>query len=225
MGPRVARRAGPGPRIRTSPGAWLTSSRPGSVDPGQVHPDLALTHLTPLLGSLLSEGEAGLCDRELVEAVRLVSGASGVALWRELGEPGEDWRAVLEVGSAQALPAPEQVHAVLCGALDGELGERARVLGPFWPTPCAQPAGSPRGRGLAVSLGGPCDGDLELVEALLLLFARVEAVGGPVPGSDALPAPLPYPRPPSESGDGSADVTRADEAQDSDEWGHPDPDA
>lgn len=185
--------AGSGTRIRAASEVGLTSSQRGPVDACRVRPDLDLTPLTPLLGSLLAESEAGLCDRELVDALRAISGATGVALWRELGDPGQDWRSVLEIGSAPALPAPEQVRAVLNGVLDGELGERARVLGPFWPTPCAQPASHSPGRGLAVSLGGPCDGDLELAEALLLLFARIEAVGGPLPSTDALPAALPYP--------------------------------
>ncbi len=158
--------------------------------------DLDLTILLPLVDMLLAASGHGACDRVLAEALRATSGASGVALWRGFEDQAASWTPVFESGAIRSLPSAPTVHAVLAGVLDGELGDRARVLGPV--SVGGDSTGDPAGKSaLAVALVGPFDGDLDLAEALLVLVAQIEAVPGARPFGDRLPGALPLKGPPT----------------------------
>ena len=134
---------------------------------------LSLAALEPLVELVVSATDASLCERVLLEAVRAASGARAAALWR--GEPGAAgcWRRVIASGDPSALPADALVAAALSGAIDGELGSRQLVLGPL---EVSSPLALGRPTALGLSLGGPfpAEANVELADALFVLFAQLD---------------------------------------------------
>ncbi len=142
-------------------------------------PDRKLEPLARLIADLIESQDPNEGDRMLLDAVFTLQAARAAAIWRRTGESG--WRAIVERGPSETLPASSLIEAVLEGALSSDcLPPRRAILR----------AGSDRGA-IALVLAEVEDQEdrLDVLEALLHVRRALAGVGLPLQALELPPRP------------------------------------
>ena len=124
-----------------------------------------LVDLEEWIGRMVECARGPESESTLLLAVQRCASARAVGLWRELtGLDRSQWIEARARGPEEWLPTKAQVRAVLEAGLDGELGERTRVL-----------RAGPPGARVALALGGmgPSQEGVDQAEALLAVHVNL----------------------------------------------------
>ncbi|MCZ6598918.1 MAG: hypothetical protein O7B99_14875 [Planctomycetota bacterium] len=135
-----------------------------------------------LVETLIDSADPILRDRILLETLLVSGAANAAAIWRPVPDPSvpngstasgsvgqATWKPVLARGPEDVLPSADQVEAVIAGELDDELPLNRRVVVATADPTLARPGG------IALALGGVDDDQIDVVEALLVVWLLVEA--------------------------------------------------